>query len=33
MKQWMNCEDDDDCLGGKYRKLIHNIITHNNGLY
>ena len=29
----MNCEDDNDCLGGKFRKLIHNIITHNNGLY
>ena len=24
-KQWMNCEDDDDCLGGKFRKLIHII--------
>ena len=28
----MNCEDDDDWLGGKFKKLIHNNIIHN-GLY
>ena len=25
----MNCKDDDDWLGGKFRKLIHNNINHN----
>ena len=25
----MNCEEDDDWLGGKFRKLIHNNIIHN----
>ena len=23
----MNCEDDDDWLGGKFKKLIHNDLT------
>ena len=25
----MNCEDNDDWLGGKFRKLIHNNIILN----
>ena len=25
----MNCEDDDDWLGGKFRKPIHNNTIHN----
>ena len=25
----MNCEDDEDWLGRKFRKLIHNNIIHN----
>ena len=25
----MNCEDDDDWLGGEFKKLIHNNIIHN----
>ena len=28
----MNCEDDDDWLREKFRKLVHNNISHN-GLY
>ena len=27
--QWMNCEDADDWVGGKFKKLIHNNIIHN----
>ena len=25
----MNCEDHDDWLGGKFRKLVYNNIIHN----